>query len=82
MFLEVALADIMVKVAPKIYRKYVIMVSKGKLLLYVQIQKVFHGLLVSALMFYRKLVNYIEAYGFQIKPYNPCGANKIKTKNI
>ena len=39
-FLEGALSEIMVKVAPKIYEKYVIMISKGKLLLYVQIKKV------------------------------------------
>ena len=35
MLLEVALSDIMVKVVPKIYQKYVIMRSKGKPLLYV-----------------------------------------------
>ena len=39
MFLEEVLTDIMVKVAPNIYRKYVIMRSKGEPLLYVQIQK-------------------------------------------
>ena len=71
MFLEGALAELMVKVAPKIYQKYFIVISKGKPLLYVQIQKALYVLLCSALLFYRKLVKYIEAYGFQINPYNP-----------
>ena len=34
-------------------------------------------LLISALLFYRKLVKYIEAYVFQINPYDPCMANKM-----
>ena len=76
MFLEGALSDTMVKASPKIYQKYFIMNSKGKPLLYVQIQKAFHGLLCSALLLYRNLVNDVDAYGFQINPYEPCVANK------
>ena len=29
----------------------------------------------SALLFYRKLVRELEAYGFTIDPYDPCVAN-------
>ena len=54
----------MVKVAPKISQKYVIMSSKGKPLLYVQIQKSLYNLLSSTLLFYRKLLKYLESYGF------------------
>ena len=39
MFLKGALADLMVNVAPIIYRKYVIVSSEGKLLLYSEIKK-------------------------------------------
>ena len=82
-FLGGALDQIMVKVAPKIYRRCVIMSSKGKPLLYVQIQKALCGLLYSSLLFYRKLVKGLEAYGFQINPYKPCVANKmINDKHI
>ena len=66
----------MVKVAPKIYRNYVIMRSKGKPLLYVQMQKSLYGLLCSALLFYRNLVKDLESYGLQIKPYDLCMVNK------
>ena len=51
------------KVSPNIYKKYVITISKGKPLPYVQIQKVLYGLLFRTLLFYRKLVKDIEAYG-------------------
>ena len=65
------------KLAPKIYRKYVIMISKEKPLLYVQIQKALYGLLQSVIMFYRKLVKDLEAYGLQIRPYGPCMVNRM-----
>ena len=77
MFLEGALSKIILKVSPKIYQKYVIMSKKGKPFLYVQIQKALYGLLHSALLFYRKLVMDIEAYGFQINPYDPFVKNKM-----
>ena len=60
-FLEGALSEIMGKVALKIYRKYIIMIIRGQQLLYVKIQKAFHGLLRSALLFYRKLAKDLEA---------------------
>ena len=41
MLLEGALYEIMVKVSPKIYKNYVIVSSKGKMLLYVQIKTIF-----------------------------------------
>ena len=72
MLLEVSLDYLVVKVAPTISRKYVIMSSKGNPILYVQIQKVLYGVLRSALLFYRKLEKGIEAFGLQISTYNLC----------
>ena len=77
MLLEVALSEIMVKVPPKIYWKYVIMIRKEKQLRYDQIQKALYGLLHSELMFYRKVVNDLEAYGFHINIYDQCVAKHI-----
>ena len=51
--------------------------SKGKPILYFQIQKVLYGLLRTELLLYRKLVKDIEAYGLQINPYKLCVENKI-----
>ena len=67
--LEVPLADLMVKVAPKIYCKCVIITSKGKPLLCVHIQKSLYGLLQSSLLFYRKMMKDLGSYIFQLKPY-------------
>ena len=53
---------------------------KGKPLLYVQIKKALYGLIHSALLFYRKLVKDLEAYGFQINPYKPCEIKRITNK--
>ena len=45
MLLGVAMADIMMKVAPKIYQKYIIISIKGKPIIYVQIKKVLYILI-------------------------------------
>ena len=47
MLLEEAIADLMMKLFPNIYQKYIIMSSKGKPLLYVKIQNALYGLLSS-----------------------------------
>ena len=70
----------MVKVAPKIYQNDVIMHSKGKPILYVQIKKALNVILCRELLFYRKLVKDLEEYGLQINPYNPCVAKKMINK--
>ena len=76
-FLEEALYYLVVKVAPKIYRKYFIMSSKGKPLLYAQMLRGLYGLLRSAQLLYREILKYLEAYGFHINPYDPCVVKKI-----
>ena len=78
MALEGALAEMMVMVDPKLYRKHITTNSRGKPVLYVQCAKAVYGLLRSALIFYRKLVADLEAYGFEICPYDPC----VMTKEV
>jgi len=77
MVLEGPTAELMVAVDPKLYRKYITYNKKGKPVLYVKIQKAIYGMLRSALLFYRKLVGDLEAYGFEVNPYDPCVANKM-----
>ena len=71
------LAELMVKTAPNLYRKYVIEDSSGKPILYVQLQKALYGMLKSALLFYRKLVTDLTNMSFELNPYDPCVANKM-----
>ena len=43
--------------------------------------KALYGLLKSALLFYKKLVENLEAYVFNINPYEPCVANNTINGN-
>ena len=69
------LCELMVKVEPTIYRKFVTKDRKGKPILYVELFKSVYGLLRSALLFYRKLRGELVDYGFKMNPYDPCVAN-------
>ncbi len=68
MILKGRLAELMVQVAPNLYRKYISVNRKGTAVLYIKMQKVIYGLLRSALLFYRKLVTDLEGNGFVLNP--------------
>jgi hypothetical protein len=77
MVLKGELAKMMTKIAPQVYRKYIIADRKGTPILYVKLQKTLYGLMRASLLFYRKLRKELEGYGFGINPYNPCVVNKM-----
>ena len=79
MVLRGELAEMMIHIAPQIYRPYVKMDKKGTPILYVRLKKALYGLLRSSLLFYRKLRGELEAYDFKINPYDPCVGNKMVT---
>ena len=62
------------------YEKFIIKKGKSEIL-YVHITKAIYRLLVSAMLFYHKLVNDLTKYVFKINPYDPCVANKIVNGN-
>jgi hypothetical protein len=76
MRLDGILAELLVQVAPTIYRKYVTTNKHGKPILYVQLEKAVYGMMKSALLFYRKLVADLTSIGYTINPHDPCVANK------
>ena len=83
MVLSGELAEMMVHIAPQIYRPYVNMDKKGTPILYVRFKKSLYGLLRSSLLFYRKLSGELEAYGFKTNPSYPCvGNTMVMTKTI
>ena len=55
MLLKGRLAELMVQVDLKLYRKYATVSAKGEAMLYVRLSKALYGLLQSALLFYKKL---------------------------
>ena len=79
MVLRGELAEMMVHIAPQIYRPYVKIDRKGTPILYVRLKKALYGLLRSSLLFYRNIRGELEAYGFKINPYYPCMGTKMVT---
>jgi hypothetical protein len=76
MCLDGILAELMVIMALHMYQKFVATNSKGKPVLYVQLEKAVYGVMKSAPLFYCKLVAYLTSVGFSINPYDSCVANK------
>jgi hypothetical protein len=60
MCLRGRIAELMVKTAPNIYRKFISIDNKGNSILYVNLKKALQGCLRSALLFYLKLVKDLE----------------------
>jgi hypothetical protein len=71
------LVDILVEIAPDVYKSYVSRGKKGMKQLLVQCQKSLYGTMVASLMYYHKFVKSLTDVGFIINPYDPCVANKI-----
>ena len=46
-------------------------------MLFTRVQKALYRMLKIALLFYKKLGQDLETYGYKINPYDPCGANKF-----
>ena len=77
------LAELMVKVAPEIYSKYVIINSKGQKVLYVRLLNALYGIMKAALLYYQRFVQDLLSINFIINPYDPCVANKfVKHKQL
>jgi len=68
------LVDILCNMDPS-YREFVV-VEGGEKVLYTHILRAIYGLLVSAILFYKKFRTSIEKEGFRVNPYDPCVANK------
>jgi hypothetical protein len=73
--LEGTMAELMVRLDPKLYRQYV-QNEHGKPVLYVELNKALYGTLRAALLFWEKLSNQLQEWGFTINPYDWCVANK------
>jgi hypothetical protein len=77
MVLKGELAEMMVQIAPEIYRKYITLNKKGTKILYVKLQKALYSLMRASLLFYCKLRKEFEEYGLKVNPYDPHVANMI-----
>jgi hypothetical protein len=68
--------NILVSIAPDVYRPYVTVGKKGKKQLLVQCLTALYGTLVVLLLYYKKFVKSLKSKGFKVNPYDPCVANK------
>jgi hypothetical protein len=71
------LAELMVKAAPNIYRKYITLDANNQPILYVKLQKALYGCLRCTLLFYEKLVGDLKSQGSELNPYDLRVANKV-----
>jgi hypothetical protein len=77
MVLKGGLANMMIQIAPEVYRKYVTLDKKGTKVLYLKLQKALYRLMWASLLFYRKLRKEFEAYGLTVNPYDLRVANMV-----
>ena len=75
MILKGKLAEMMIQIAPKVYRRYVAVDRKGTKVLNVKLQKALYGLMRASLLFYQKLRKEFKMYRFVVNPYNLCVAS-------
>ena len=76
MVMKGKLANMMVQIAPQVYRKYMTVIRNRTPILHVKLQKGLYRLMRASLLFYRKLRKELGDYGFEINQYDPCVANK------
>ena len=69
-----ALVDALLKIAPEVYGPYVVF-ENGKKVIYVQVLRALYGMLIAALLWYKKFRSDLEEVGFVFNPYDPCVAN-------
>ena len=71
------LVEILMQIAPDVYRPYVSKDKKGNMQLIVQCLNALYGTMMASLLYYRKFSKSLTNKGFEINPYDPCVANKM-----
>jgi len=75
--LEGPMAELLTKVNPKKYHKY-LTEENGKKVMYVELSKALYGTLQVALLLWKNLSGFLtKELGFEINPYDWCVANKM-----
>jgi hypothetical protein len=76
MKLEGPLAKQLVQVIQNKYKEYLNQ-ERGCEIIYIQLKKALYGILQAALLFWEDLSGKLLEWGFILKPYDNCVANKI-----
>ena len=75
MRLDGKMAEIMVRIDPDLYSKFVVE-ERGKKVIYVELKKALYGTLRAALLFWQRLTAQFKEWGFEVNPYDWCVVNK------
>jgi Reverse transcriptase (RNA-dependent DNA polymerase) len=70
------MAELLVKIDPKLYRPYVLMENR-KPVMFMELRKALYGTLKAALLFWKRLSSQLIKWNFELNPYNICVANKM-----
>jgi hypothetical protein len=68
--------DILIQIAPDVYKSYVMTNEKGMKWLLVQYQNDLYGTMDASLLYYHKFTKSLMSVRFKINLYDPCVANK------
>ena len=71
------LAELMAKIDPGLYEKYMVREPGKKPAIYMVLNKALYGTLQAALLFWKDLSGALQEWGYTINPYDRCVANKI-----
>ena len=73
------LVDLLIEMTPEVYSNYVVF-ENGQKMLYVQVLKGLYGMLIAAMLWYKKFQGDLEKEGYVFNPYDACVANKMINK--
>ena len=77
MVLRGKLAELMIKTAPEVYKKFATKDKNSNVILYVRLLKLLYGIMQASLLYYTKSIKNLQKKGFILNPYDPCVANKM-----
>ena len=70
------LVDMLVKIAPEVYKDYVTIDKRGNKQILVECLNALYGTMVASLLYYQKFTNSLKDNGYEVNPYDPCVWNK------
>jgi len=76
MLLESKIVELIIKLDPMLYRKYVWQNKKEKPMLYVKLKKGLYGTLQATLLFWRLLLDTLIEWRFKLNTYDMCSEQK------
>ena len=71
------LVDMLIDIAPDVYKPYVTTDAKGRKQLLLQCLNAIHGTVIASLLYYMKFCKTLLKNDFKINPCNPCVANRM-----